>query len=97
LPALDRFTPDIIFLSAGFDAHFSDAMNHDHIGLHEEDYEWLTARIQSIANKHCNGRVVSALEGGYAIHGHQTSPFARAVAAHVRSLANGGVFFFDLF
>ena len=100
LPAVDRFSPDIIFLSAGFDAHFSDEINLDHIGLHEIDYSWLTGRIQAIANKHCNGRVVSALEGGYAIHGHQISPFARAVAAHVKSLANGGCiiscFFFFL-
>ena len=93
LPALDRFAPDIIFFSAGFDAHALDDINGGLVGLFEEDYEWLTSRVMSIANQHCNGRVVSALEGGYAIRGQHLSPFARSVAAHVRGLSTPGFFF----
>jgi hypothetical protein len=56
----------------------------------EEDYEWLTEQIVKVANSCCNGRVVSALEGGYKIHGGIISPFARSVASHVRALVDGG-------
>jgi acetoin utilization deacetylase AcuC-like enzyme/ankyrin repeat protein len=90
IPALMEFDPDLIFISAGFDAHRKDTMNFGYVGMIEEDYEWLTEQIVKVANSCCNGRVVSALEGGYKIHGGIISPFARSVASHVRALVDGG-------
>ena len=90
LPALMEFNPDLIFISAGFDAHRKDTMNFGYVGMIEEDYEWLTEQIVKVANSCCYGRVVSALEGGYKIHGGIISPFARSVASHVRALVDGG-------
>lgn len=90
LPQLLDFDPDIIFVSAGFDAHKRDSMNFGYVGMVEDDYEWVTAQLVRIANTCCNGRIVSVLEGGYKIHGGIVSPFARSVAAHVRSLVDGG-------
>ena len=87
LPALVKFDPDVIFISAGFDAHKKDEINFSYIGITERDYEWLTEQIVAVANRCCNGRIVSALEGGYRIHGGIISAFARSVAAHVRCLA----------
>jgi acetoin utilization deacetylase AcuC-like enzyme len=80
LPALDAFRPQLIFVSAGFDAHFADEMG----GLRwtETDYAWITSRIAEVANEHCGGRIVSALEGGYSL-----PHLARSVAAHVKELA----------
>ncbi|GMH90892.1 hypothetical protein TrVE_jg6109 [Triparma verrucosa] len=89
-PALVEFDPDFIFISAGFDAHAKDAMNFGYVGMVEEDYEWVTREIVKIANRCCEGRVVSCLEGGYKIHGKMISPFAKAVQAHVRALVEGG-------
>eukprot|EP00940_MAST-03C_sp_MAST-3C-sp2_P001280 g1280.t1 len=86
LPALHRFNPDLILISAGFDAHFQDEINHGFVGLVADDYAWLTRRIVQLANARCEGRVVSVLEGGYRSQGDATSPLARSVAAHVRSL-----------
>jgi acetoin utilization deacetylase AcuC-like enzyme len=79
LPALDAFAPQLIYISAGFDAHREDDMGN--LGLVEADYEWVTRQLMQIANRHCQGRVVSCLEGGYVL-----SPLARSVAAHVRVL-----------
>ena len=79
LPALDAFEPQLIYISAGFDAHREDDMGN--LGLVEADYEWVTRQLMQIANRHCQGRVVSCLEGGYVL-----SPLARSVAAHVRVL-----------
>ena len=90
LPALVEFDPDMIFVSAGFDAHRADVVNFGYGGMIEEDYEWLTEQLVKVANRCCNGRIVSALEGGYKIHGGIVSPFARSVAGHVRALAEGG-------
>lgn len=90
LPHLRDFDPDIIFISAGFDAHRKDAMNFGYVGMVEDDYEWLTEQLIRVANTCCNGRVVSVLEGGYKIHGGLVSPFARSVASHVRALVDGG-------
>lgn len=90
LPQLREFDPDLIFISAGFDAHRRDTMNFGYVGMVEEDYEWLTEQLIKIANTCCNGRVISVLEGGYKIHGGIVSPFARSVASHVRALADGG-------
>ena len=90
LPHLLDFNPDIIFISAGFDAHKRDEMNFGYVGMVEEDYEWVTEQLAKVANTCCNGRIVSVLEGGYRIHGGIVSPFARSVASHVRGLMDGG-------
>lgn len=90
LPRLREFDPDIIFISAGFDAHRKDTMNFGYVGMVEDDYEWVTEQLVKVANSCCNGRVVSVLEGGYKVHGGIVSPFARSVASHVRALVDGG-------
>jgi acetoin utilization deacetylase AcuC-like enzyme len=79
LPALDAFAPELIYISAGFDAHREDDMGN--LGLVEADYAWVTQELMKVADKHCKGRVISCLEGGYVL-----SPLARSVAAHVRVL-----------
>ncbi|MGS5089780.1 histone deacetylase family protein [Hydrogenophaga sp. A37] len=79
LPALDVFAPQLIYISAGFDAHREDDMGN--LGLVEADYAWVTKELMKVADKHCQGRVISCLEGGYVL-----SPLARSVAAHVRVL-----------
>ena len=79
LPALDAFAPQLIYISAGFDAHREDDMGN--LGLVEADYAWVTKELMKVADKHCQGRVISCLEGGYVL-----SPLARSVAAHVRVL-----------
>jgi acetoin utilization deacetylase AcuC-like enzyme len=83
LPRLAAFSPDLILISAGFDAHRRDGINSGLLGLVEEDYEWITDYLVRIANKTCEGRIVSMLEGGYRTQGGVVSPFARSVAAHV--------------
>jgi len=80
LPALEAFRPQMIFVSAGFDAHREDDLGR--LGLVEADYEWITARLVALAAKHAQGRIVSCLEGGYNL-----SALARSAAAHVRALA----------
>lgn len=90
LPLLRDFDPDLIFISAGFDAHKKDSMNFGYVGMVEDDYEWVTEQLVRLANTCCNGRIVSVLEGGYKIHGGIVSPFARSVASHVRALVDGG-------
>lgn len=79
LPALDAFAPELIFISAGFDAHREDDMGN--LGLVEADYEWVTRQMMDLAWRHCRGRVISCLEGGYVL-----SPLARSAAAHVKVL-----------
>ena len=79
MPALDAFGPQMIFISAGFDAHREDDLGQ--LGLVEADYEWITLRIKDIARRHAKGRIVSCLEGGYSL-----SALARSVAAHLRVL-----------
>ncbi|MEM7651837.1 MAG: histone deacetylase family protein, partial [Pseudomonadota bacterium] len=77
LPALFDFRPDFLMISAGFDAHADDplaAMN-----LQDEDYEWATQELMRVADQSCDGRIVSALEGGYDLHA-----LGRSTAAHVR-------------
>ncbi len=76
LPALDHFRPQMIYISAGFDAHLDDDMAN--LGWVEKDYAWITARLLEVANKHSRGRIVSMLEGGYALHA-----LAASVGAHV--------------
>lgn len=79
IAALDAFRPQMIFVSAGFDGHREDDMGN--LGLVEADYEWVTQQILQVANRHCAGRVVSCLEGGYAL-----SALGRSAAAHVKVL-----------
>jgi acetoin utilization deacetylase AcuC-like enzyme len=81
LPALEDFDPQMIFISAGFDAHREDDMGQ--LGLVEADYEWITRRLKDLADRHCDGRIVSCLEGGYAL-----SALGRSVVAHLRVLAD---------
>ncbi|MDR3454655.1 MAG: histone deacetylase family protein [Rhodoferax sp.] len=81
LPRLDAFKPEMIFISAGFDAHREDDMGQ--LGLTEQDYAWITWRIKEIAQRHAKGRIVSCLEGGYNL-----SALARSVEAHLRVLAD---------
>jgi acetoin utilization deacetylase AcuC-like enzyme len=80
LPRLDTHKPQMIFISAGFDAHREDDMGQ--LGLVENDYAWLTQRIKEVAQRHAQGRIVSCLEGGYDL-----SALARSVEAHIRVLA----------
>ena len=79
LPALDAFAPQLIYISAGFDAHREDDMGN--LALVEADYAWVTQQIMRLADRHCRGRVISCLEGGYAL-----SALARSTAADVRAL-----------
>lgn len=83
---LREFDPDLIFISAGFDAHRKDDINCGYISLIEEDYEWITLQLARLANTCCEGRLVSVLEGGYNLTGGIVSPFARSVKAHVSML-----------
>jgi acetoin utilization deacetylase AcuC-like enzyme len=79
LPALERFAPQMVFVSAGFDAHMQDDMSE--VSLKDADYRWVTERIVGIANRFASGRVVSVLEGGY-----ELNSLARSVEAHIRVL-----------
>lgn len=80
IPALDAYAPEMIFISAGFDAHREDDMGQ--FGLVEADYIWITEQVMAIAERHAQGRIVSLLEGGY-----ELSSLGRSVAAHVKALA----------
>jgi acetoin utilization deacetylase AcuC-like enzyme len=79
LPALDAFEPQMVFVSAGFDAHRDDDMAS--LGLVEDDYAWVTRQIKDVSRRHAQGRLVSTLEGGYNL-----PALARSVRAHVREL-----------
>ena len=79
LPALDAFRPELVLISAGFDAHRSDPLAQ--LQLDEEDYAWVTERLIEIADRHAGGRLVSALEGGYDL-----PALGASVAAHVSVL-----------
>jgi acetoin utilization deacetylase AcuC-like enzyme len=81
MPRLEEFKPQMLFVSAGFDAHREDDLGQ--LGLVEADYEWITRRIKDVAERHARGRIVSCLEGGYAL-----GALARSVAAHLRVLAD---------
>jgi len=87
LPRVTAFAPDLILVSAGFDAHQKDGINGGFIGALECDYTWLTRALVGVANQVCQGRVVSVLEGGYRIEGRNVSAFARSVHDHVLALA----------
>lgn len=79
LPALEAFQPELILISAGFDAHIEDDMSN--VCLLDQDFAWVTQQIKGIADKYANGRIVSTLEGGYAL-----SALGRGVAAHINAL-----------
>ncbi len=79
LLALEQFKPQMIFISAGFDAHTDDFLAN--LNFTEADYQWVTEQIVDIANQYSQGRIVSSLEGGY-----NTSALAGSVEVHLRSL-----------
>jgi len=79
IPALDAFEPQLIYISAGFDGHREDDMGN--LGLVEADYAWVTKQLMDVARRHCQGRMISCLEGGYVL-----SPLARSATAHVKVL-----------
>ena len=82
LPALAAFRPELMLISAGFDAHKSDPLAQ--LLLDEEDYTWITDRLMEVADRHAGGRLVSALEGGYDL-----PALGASVAAHIRVMMSG--------
>jgi acetoin utilization deacetylase AcuC-like enzyme len=81
LPALESFKPEMIFISAGFDAHREDLLGG--MSLIEADYVWMTNQLMDVAARHSQRRIVSMLEGGYNL-----AALGRSAVAHVRALAN---------
>lgn len=79
LPALEKFQPEFLLISAGFDAHYSDDMAR--LNLNETDYAWVTAVLKDVAKKYSQGRIVSVLEGGYALQA-----LGRSVLVHIKQL-----------
>ncbi|HXS51577.1 MAG TPA: histone deacetylase family protein [Usitatibacter sp.] len=79
MPALESYRPQLVFVSAGFDAHRDDPLAY--LKLDDEDYRWITERLVEVAERHAQGRVVSTLEGGY-----NTEALARCVVEHLRAL-----------
>lgn len=79
LPALEKFQPEFLFISAGFDAHYEDDMGG--FALKDADYLWIIETLIDIARRHCDNRIVSTLEGGYALQA-----LGRCVMAHIKSL-----------
>lgn len=79
LPALESFAPELILISAGFDAHLEDDMAG--LALREPDYAWVTKELRKLAERFAGGRIVSTLEGGYAL-----SALGRSVVSHLRAL-----------
>ena len=82
LPRLDDFRPDLVIISAGFDAHWRDPLAN--INLKEADFAWATQKLMAIADRHAGGRLVSILEGGYDLEG-----LSKSTAAHVMALMRG--------
>lgn len=83
LPQLERFSPELVLVSAGFDAHAADPLAQ--LELEESDFAWVTGALCDIARRHCDGRLVSVLEGGYDL-----VALGRSVAAHMRVLLEKG-------
>ena len=81
IPRLEEFKPEMIFISAGFDAHREDDLGQ--LGLVEQDFAWITSRVKDVARRHAKGRIVACLEGGYNLRA-----LARSVEAHIRVLAD---------
>ncbi|WP_374469067.1 histone deacetylase family protein [Phenylobacterium sp.] len=84
MPKVDAFAPDLIIVSAGFDAHRRDPVGESGQNLEEADFAWATRAIVSVANRHAKGRVVSSLEGGYDLEA-----LGQSSLAHVRALSEG--------
>jgi len=82
LPAISDFSPDLIIISAGFDAHYRDPLAH--INLVGHDFDWATGRLLEMADKYCQNRVVSLLEGGYDLEG-----LAESAAMHILRMMKG--------
>ena len=82
LPTLEAFAPELLILSAGFDAHRADPLAQ--LRVEVDDFEWLTGELMNVAQRHCGSRLVSVLEGGYDLRA-----LATCVAAHVRCLMHG--------
>ena len=82
LPALDNFAPQLVLISAGFDAHAADPLANIRLG--EDDFAWITERMVELAERHADGRVVSTLEGGY-----DPDALVRSVLAHLKALEAG--------
>ncbi len=82
LPALEAFRPELVLISAGFDAHHADPLAQ--LALGEADFAWITRALAGLAGRHCDGRLVSTLEGGYDL-----DALAASVAAHLRVLMEG--------
>ena len=82
LPRLEGFAPDLVIISAGFDAHMRDPLAN--LNLLEPDFAWVTQKLMEVADRRCDGRVVSLLEGGYDLEG-----LSKSVAAHVTALMRG--------
>ncbi|HEX2199195.1 MAG TPA: histone deacetylase family protein [Burkholderiales bacterium] len=80
LPALENFQPELVLFSAGFDAHAEDDMAM--LRFSDADYAWVTEQVKAVAERHAQGRIVSVLEGGYAL-----SALGRSVVQHLRVLA----------
>jgi acetoin utilization deacetylase AcuC-like enzyme len=80
LPALDEFAPELVLFSAGFDAHREDQLAMLQLG--DADYGWVTEELKAVAGRHCKGRMVSMLEGGYAL-----GALGRSAVEHIRVLA----------
>jgi len=81
IPALDTFKPELVIFSAGFDAHAEDPLAM--LELEDADYAWVTQQVKGVAERHAEGRIVSMLEGGYAL-----GALGRSVVQHVRVLAD---------
>jgi acetoin utilization deacetylase AcuC-like enzyme len=83
LPALDAFRPQLLLVSAGFDAHYADDIGQ--LTLDETDFHWITRQLKVIADRHAGGHIVSVLEGGYDHHA-----LGRSVVAHIKALIGDG-------
>ena len=81
LPALDAFKPELVLISAGFDAHTKDPLGE--LNFVEDDYRWITTLINDVANRHSQSRIVSILEGGYHL-----GALGRSVCAHIEMMLN---------
>jgi len=79
LAALDAFRPELMLISAGFDAHWQDAVAD--LNLTEQDYGWITRELRTLAKRHARGRIISVLEGGYSL-----PALSRSVGAHLNAL-----------
>jgi len=88
LPALEVFGPDLVIVSAGFDAHHRDPLGS--LQLSEEDFAWITLQLMEVAEVHCSGRIVSVLEGGYDLQG-----LAASAGIHVQALMRGNADLLD--